>query len=29
MQATKGLGGSLAWPGLLRRLDRTMPGYAD
>ena len=27
MQVTKGLGGNLAWPGLLRRLDRTMPGY--
>lgn len=26
---TKGLGGKLAWPGLLRRLDRRMPGYAD
>ncbi len=26
---TKGLGGALAWPGLLRRLDRRMPGYAD
>jgi ribulose-5-phosphate 4-epimerase/fuculose-1-phosphate aldolase len=22
-----GMGGNLAWPGLLRRLDRTMPGY--
>ncbi len=26
-QATKGLGGALAWPGLLRRLDRKFPGY--
>ena len=26
---TKGLGGALAWPGLLRRLDRLSPGYAD
>ncbi len=25
---TKGLGGGLAWPGLLRRLDRLNPGYA-
>ncbi len=24
---TKGLGGELAWPGLLRRLDRERPGY--
>lgn len=29
-QATKGAGaGALAWPGLLRRLDRRSPGYAD
>lgn len=28
-QVTRGLGGKLAWPGLLRRLDRQMPGYAD
>jgi ribulose-5-phosphate 4-epimerase/fuculose-1-phosphate aldolase len=27
--ATKGLGGALAWPGLLRRLDRVDPGYRD
>ena len=27
--ATKGLGGALAWPGLLRRLDRIDPGYRD
>ena len=26
---TKGLGGQLAWPGLLRRLDRQNPGYAQ
>ena len=26
---TKGLGGDLVWPGLLRRLDRQNPGYAD
>jgi ribulose-5-phosphate 4-epimerase/fuculose-1-phosphate aldolase len=26
---TKGLGGSLAWPSLLRRLDRRLPGYDD
>jgi len=26
-QVTKGLGGALAWPGLLRRLDRKFPGY--
>jgi len=24
---TRGLGGALAWPGLLRRLDRRCPGY--
>jgi ribulose-5-phosphate 4-epimerase/fuculose-1-phosphate aldolase len=28
-QVTRGLGGQLAWPGLLRRLDRSNPGYAD
>jgi ribulose-5-phosphate 4-epimerase/fuculose-1-phosphate aldolase len=28
-QVTKGLGGQLAWPGLLRLLDRKNPGYAD
>ncbi|CAA0092322.1 4-hydroxy-3-prenylphenylpyruvate oxygenase/4-hydroxy-3-prenylbenzoate synthase [Zhongshania aliphaticivorans] len=27
--ATKGLFGGLAWPGLLRKLDRQNPGYAD
>ena len=26
---TKGLGGELVWPGLLRRLDRVSPGYRD
>jgi len=26
-QSTGGLGASLSWPGLLRRLDRTLPGY--
>ncbi len=26
-QVTKGLGSGLTWPGLLRRLDRQMPGY--
>lgn len=26
-QVTKGMGGQLAWPGLLRKLDRTHPGY--
>jgi ribulose-5-phosphate 4-epimerase/fuculose-1-phosphate aldolase len=26
-QATRGLGANLTWPGLLRRLDRTNPGY--
>ncbi|MBU6436884.1 MAG: class II aldolase/adducin family protein [Betaproteobacteria bacterium] len=25
----RGGGGGLAWPGLLRRLDRLLPGYAD
>ncbi|MFT5677262.1 MAG: ribulose-5-phosphate 4-epimerase/fuculose-1-phosphate aldolase [Paraglaciecola sp.] len=28
-QATRSAGGSLAWPGILRKLDRTNPGYAD
>ncbi len=27
-QVTKGQGANLIWPGLLRRLDRQMPGYA-
>jgi ribulose-5-phosphate 4-epimerase/fuculose-1-phosphate aldolase len=26
-QVTRGLGGALIWPGLLRKLDRTNPGY--
>ena len=26
---TRGLGGALAWPGLLRRLDRLDPTYKD
>jgi len=28
-QVTRGLGGALAWPGLLRKLDRKNPGYAQ
>jgi ribulose-5-phosphate 4-epimerase/fuculose-1-phosphate aldolase len=28
-QVTRGLGGALAWPGLLRRLDRIHPGYGE
>ena len=28
-QATRGAGGGLAWPGLLRRLDRLDPSYKD
>ena len=28
-QVTKGMGGNLAWPGLLRKLDRNNPGYAE
>lgn len=28
-QVTKGLGGSLAWPGLLRRLQQRNPGYDE
>jgi ribulose-5-phosphate 4-epimerase/fuculose-1-phosphate aldolase len=27
IEATKGLGSQLVWPGLLRRLQRQMPGY--
>jgi ribulose-5-phosphate 4-epimerase/fuculose-1-phosphate aldolase len=27
-KVTKGAGGNLAWPGLLRKLDRIDPGYA-
>jgi ribulose-5-phosphate 4-epimerase/fuculose-1-phosphate aldolase len=26
---TKGMGAGLAWPALLRKLDRKMPGYAE
>jgi ribulose-5-phosphate 4-epimerase/fuculose-1-phosphate aldolase len=26
---TRGMGGALAWPGLRRRLDRLLPGYAE
>jgi ribulose-5-phosphate 4-epimerase/fuculose-1-phosphate aldolase len=26
---TRGLGGALAWPGLLRKLDRSNPGYRE
>jgi len=26
-EATRGLGSALVWPGLLRRLDRQLPGY--
>jgi ribulose-5-phosphate 4-epimerase/fuculose-1-phosphate aldolase len=28
-QVTKGMGGDLAWPGLLRKLDRQDPSYRD
>ncbi|MFP5356987.1 MAG: class II aldolase/adducin family protein [Gammaproteobacteria bacterium] len=28
-KVTHGLGGALVWPGLLRRLDRLNPGYAE
>lgn len=28
-QVTRSAGGSLAWPGILRKLDRHNPGYAD
>ncbi|MBN7770438.1 class II aldolase/adducin family protein [Marinobacter daepoensis] len=28
-QVTKGMGGQLAWPGLLRKLDRTDPGFRN
>jgi ribulose-5-phosphate 4-epimerase/fuculose-1-phosphate aldolase len=28
-QATRGAGGALAWPGLLRRLDRVDPSYRE
>ena len=26
-RSTRGLGGALAWPALLRKLDRLDPGY--
>jgi ribulose-5-phosphate 4-epimerase/fuculose-1-phosphate aldolase len=26
-QVSRGIGGALAWPGSLRRLDRELPGY--
>jgi len=28
-QVTRGLGGALVWPGLLRKLDRVNPGYQE
>jgi ribulose-5-phosphate 4-epimerase/fuculose-1-phosphate aldolase len=28
-QVTRGLGSGLAWPGLLRKLDRSNPGYRE
>jgi ribulose-5-phosphate 4-epimerase/fuculose-1-phosphate aldolase len=28
-KVTRGLGGALVWPGLLRKLDRSCPGYQD
>jgi ribulose-5-phosphate 4-epimerase/fuculose-1-phosphate aldolase len=28
-KVTRGLGGALIWPGLLRKLDRTHPGYQE
>jgi len=28
-QVTRGMGSQLIWPGLLRRLDRQMPGHGD
>jgi ribulose-5-phosphate 4-epimerase/fuculose-1-phosphate aldolase len=28
-QVMRGLGGNLAWPGLLRKLDRSNPGYRE
>src|SRR3546814_7829565 len=28
-EATRGMGGSLAWPALLRKLDRIDPGYRN
>lgn len=29
MKTKQGMGGALPWPALLRKLDRTNPGYAD
>lgn len=29
VQVTRGLGGALAWPGLLRKLERVNPGWAS
>jgi hypothetical protein len=26
-QISRGIGGGLAWPGCLRKLDRELPGY--
>jgi ribulose-5-phosphate 4-epimerase/fuculose-1-phosphate aldolase len=26
-QTTRGMGGALAWPACLRKLDRKLPGY--
>jgi len=28
-EATRSMGGNLAWPGLLRKLDRRNPGYRE
>jgi hypothetical protein len=28
-EVTRSAGGSLAWPGILRKLDRVNPGYAN
>jgi hypothetical protein len=28
-KATRGLGGHIAWPGLLRKLDRLDPSFRD
>ena len=28
-QVTRGMGGKLAWPGLLRKLDRIDTGFRD
>jgi len=29
VEVTKGLGGQLAWPGLLRKLDRRDPSFRE